>query len=74
MLIAIQLKNKTVILPAKVSLFGNSKGIATWDKQAIEKATGKSNKEEPYFTEKRKGLGRVVCKEKSEFRVMTDSQ
>ena len=40
------LKNKTVIFPAKMGLFRNSKGIVIRKKQAIAKAIGKSNEGE----------------------------
>ena len=38
----VDLKNKTVILSAKMGLFRNSRGVAIWDKQAIAKAIDKS--------------------------------
>ena len=66
MLIAIHLKNPTIILPAMMGLSMESRGTAIWDKQTIEKARDKSNKEEDYFIGKKKGraLGRVVWKKK----------
>lgn len=56
LLYGIDLNNKTVILPAKMGLFRNSKEFAAWDKQAIgiAKAIVKFNKrEECCFTKEK---------------------
>ena len=68
-------KNKTAsYFTSKTSLFGNSKGIANRDKQAIAKVTDKSYKhrrkmlfyrEERYFTEKKEEVVRDCFEQKS---------
>jgi len=48
-----------------VNLLRNSRGIVIWEKQAIEKSVGKTNKERTLFYREKKGVGKDYFESKS---------